>query len=212
MTAHRVGGLGSVKISGHTSRRECWPLAVGGPSRIDAGCPVCRHGMLVHVPDSVWLSAEEEAEVQRVASAKHLPASTLVRSWIPERLDRNAQPDLPHSATSAATYDRPNSTGRITYERDGEPIGGAHAVDVVQERRLAGAAKASVHQPSRVDEPAPSHSRERRTMRSFTPYPLACQRGQRGRLGQGGVAGREGRYAVQRAGQIVLVGLEGLPV
>lgn len=34
------------------------------------------------------LSAEEEAEVQRVASARHLPASTLVRSWILERLDR----------------------------------------------------------------------------------------------------------------------------
>ena len=37
---------------------------------------------------SVRLSAEEEAEVQRVAAAKHLPASTLVRSWILERLDR----------------------------------------------------------------------------------------------------------------------------
>ena len=36
---------------------------------------------------SVRLSAEEEAEVQRVAAAKHLPASTLVRSWILERLD-----------------------------------------------------------------------------------------------------------------------------
>lgn len=37
---------------------------------------------------SVRLSAEEEAEVQRVAEARHLPASTLVRSWILERLDR----------------------------------------------------------------------------------------------------------------------------
>jgi hypothetical protein len=37
---------------------------------------------------SVRLSAQEEAEVQRVAAAKHLPASTLVRSWILERLDR----------------------------------------------------------------------------------------------------------------------------
>jgi Family of unknown function (DUF6290) len=37
---------------------------------------------------SVRLSAEEEAEVQRVAAAKHLPASTLVRSWILERLDQ----------------------------------------------------------------------------------------------------------------------------
>ena len=35
---------------------------------------------------SVRLSAEEEAEVLRVAAAKHLPASTLVRSWILERL------------------------------------------------------------------------------------------------------------------------------
>lgn len=37
---------------------------------------------------SVRLSAEEEAEVQRVAAARHIPASTLVRSWILERLDR----------------------------------------------------------------------------------------------------------------------------
>lgn len=37
---------------------------------------------------SVRLGAEEEAEVQRVAAAKHLPASTLVRVWILERLDR----------------------------------------------------------------------------------------------------------------------------
>ena len=37
---------------------------------------------------SVRLSAEEEAEVLRVAAAKHLPASTLVRSWILERLDQ----------------------------------------------------------------------------------------------------------------------------
>jgi hypothetical protein len=37
---------------------------------------------------SVRLTAEEEPEVQRVAAAKHLPASTLVRSWILERLDR----------------------------------------------------------------------------------------------------------------------------
>jgi pimeloyl-ACP methyl ester carboxylesterase len=41
---------------------------------------------------SVRLSAEEEAEVQRVAAAKHLPASTLVRSWILERLDRDPPP------------------------------------------------------------------------------------------------------------------------
>jgi hypothetical protein len=37
---------------------------------------------------SVRLSAEEEAEVQSVAAAKHLPPSTLVRSWILERLDQ----------------------------------------------------------------------------------------------------------------------------
>lgn len=37
---------------------------------------------------SVRLSAEEEAEVQKVAAAKHLPPSTLVRSWILERLDQ----------------------------------------------------------------------------------------------------------------------------
>ena len=37
---------------------------------------------------SVRLSAEEEAEVVRVAAAERLPASTLVRSWILERLDQ----------------------------------------------------------------------------------------------------------------------------
>lgn len=37
---------------------------------------------------SVRLSADEEAEVQRVAAAKHLPPSTLVRSWILDRLDK----------------------------------------------------------------------------------------------------------------------------
>ncbi|MEI2765667.1 MAG: hypothetical protein V9F82_08295 [Dermatophilaceae bacterium] len=37
---------------------------------------------------TVRLSADEEAEVQRVAAAKHLPPSTLVRSWILERLDQ----------------------------------------------------------------------------------------------------------------------------
>ncbi len=37
---------------------------------------------------SVRLSAQEQAEVQRVAAAKHLPASTLVRSWILERLEQ----------------------------------------------------------------------------------------------------------------------------
>ena len=36
---------------------------------------------------SVRLTAEEEAEVPKVAAAKHLPASTLVRSWILERLN-----------------------------------------------------------------------------------------------------------------------------
>lgn len=37
---------------------------------------------------SVRLSEEEQARVQSVADAKHLPASTLVRSWILERLDQ----------------------------------------------------------------------------------------------------------------------------
>lgn len=37
---------------------------------------------------SVRLSAEEEARIQEVADARHLPASTLVRSWILERLDQ----------------------------------------------------------------------------------------------------------------------------
>lgn len=37
---------------------------------------------------SVRLSADEQAELRRVAEARHLPPSTLVRSWILERLDR----------------------------------------------------------------------------------------------------------------------------
>ncbi len=36
---------------------------------------------------SVRLSAEEQARVEAVARARHLPASTLVRSWILDRLD-----------------------------------------------------------------------------------------------------------------------------
>jgi hypothetical protein len=39
---------------------------------------------------SVRLSAEEQAQVEHVADARHLPASTLVRSWILERLERES--------------------------------------------------------------------------------------------------------------------------
>ena len=35
---------------------------------------------------SVRLSADEQARIEAVAEARHLPASTLVRSWILERL------------------------------------------------------------------------------------------------------------------------------
>ena len=37
---------------------------------------------------SVRLSASEHERVQRLADARHLPASTLVRSWLLERLDQ----------------------------------------------------------------------------------------------------------------------------
>lgn len=37
---------------------------------------------------SVRLSPEEYAQVQQVADARHLPPSTLVRSWILERLQQ----------------------------------------------------------------------------------------------------------------------------
>ena len=37
---------------------------------------------------SVRLSPEESNAIQRVADARHLPASTLVRSWILDRLER----------------------------------------------------------------------------------------------------------------------------
>lgn len=36
---------------------------------------------------SVRLSEEEQARVEAAAAARHLPASTLVRSWILDRLD-----------------------------------------------------------------------------------------------------------------------------
>ncbi|MDO5534484.1 MAG: hypothetical protein Q4F65_07525 [Propionibacteriaceae bacterium] len=36
---------------------------------------------------SVRLSADEQAQVEAVAEARHLPASTLVRSWILDRLE-----------------------------------------------------------------------------------------------------------------------------
>lgn len=37
---------------------------------------------------SVRLSPEEQSRVEQLADARHLPPSTLVRSWILERLDR----------------------------------------------------------------------------------------------------------------------------
>lgn len=37
---------------------------------------------------SIRLSEEEQAQVQQVSDAKHLPASTLVRSWILDRLNQ----------------------------------------------------------------------------------------------------------------------------
>lgn len=36
---------------------------------------------------SVRLSEQEQARVEAAAAARHLPASTLVRSWILDRLD-----------------------------------------------------------------------------------------------------------------------------
>ena len=36
---------------------------------------------------SVRLSVEEQALIEEVAQARHLPASTLVRSWILDRLE-----------------------------------------------------------------------------------------------------------------------------
>ncbi|HMR49108.1 MAG TPA: hypothetical protein PKE40_07685 [Arachnia sp.] len=38
---------------------------------------------------SIGLSEEEQARVQRAADAQHLPPSTLVRSWILERLEQD---------------------------------------------------------------------------------------------------------------------------
>lgn len=40
---------------------------------------------------SVRLSPQESNAIQRIADAKHLPASTLVRSWILDRLDQESR-------------------------------------------------------------------------------------------------------------------------
>lgn len=39
---------------------------------------------------SIRLSEDEQARVQQAADAQHLPASTLVRSWILDRLNQEA--------------------------------------------------------------------------------------------------------------------------
>ena len=38
---------------------------------------------------SIRLSEDEQARVQQAADERHLPASTLVRSWILDRLDQD---------------------------------------------------------------------------------------------------------------------------
>ena len=38
---------------------------------------------------SIRLSEDEQAQVQQAADAQHLPASTLVRSWILDRLNQD---------------------------------------------------------------------------------------------------------------------------
>jgi Co/Zn/Cd efflux system component len=74
----------------------CGPIGTAhtnADSHHDAGGCRCSDGgrsdgCCAPAGDHAQLSAEEEAEVVRVAAAKHLPASTLVRSWILERLDQ----------------------------------------------------------------------------------------------------------------------------
>ena len=63
---------------------------------------------------SVRLSAEAEAEVHRFAAAKHIPASTLVGSWILERLDRehSAGPVRIAARRRRAASPRPMAHGR----------------------------------------------------------------------------------------------------
>lgn len=51
---------------------------------------------------SVRLSAEEEDALTRVAGAKHLPTSTLVRSWILERLAMESDSVAPVSSKEVA--------------------------------------------------------------------------------------------------------------
>ena len=50
---------------------------------------------------SVRLSPAEHALVQQVADAQHLPASTLVRSWILERLDHEHIRLIPSADTKS---------------------------------------------------------------------------------------------------------------
>lgn len=53
----------------------------------DPSNPANRRRSLVY---SVRLSPQESNAIQRIADAKHLPASTLVRSWILDRLDQES--------------------------------------------------------------------------------------------------------------------------
>lgn len=53
----------------------------------DPSNPASRRRSLVY---SVRLSPQESNAIQRIADAKHLPASTLVRSWILDRLDQES--------------------------------------------------------------------------------------------------------------------------
>jgi hypothetical protein len=54
-------------------------------------------------PFTVRLSASESAAVQRVANRAHLPASTMVRAWILDRLDDELEAEREHDTTSTAS-------------------------------------------------------------------------------------------------------------
>lgn len=63
---------------------------------------------------SLRLSEEEQARVQQVADARHLPASTLVRSWILDRLDQRRSPEQRARALAAGwSIKRPIVATRI---------------------------------------------------------------------------------------------------
>ncbi len=79
------------EVAGGSSGGACPPsggVRADARSRLSGGGAAHPTKPQQGVLDSPELSEEEQARVEQVADAKHLPASTLVRSWILDRLNQ----------------------------------------------------------------------------------------------------------------------------